>query len=265
MSEPTTQRTVVRKETTAVCISDLLGVMGFLRRIMRSPVLPVSADNPKNHSDHKPEKYAGNEVSQKERSRDDNQQPARPRPNLPFAGQPCPKPFAVCSVRCHGSTQVIGFVKPQRPIAQSLLHRLNLLLVIIRSGLGISFRFLEARLQLIKILLLCGTLCCLMLGNLSANPVTAANQQQSKGGQASTSQITAGKITDKDAAKISSDAAPSRDGLERLKAWLCENVSVQWFRVQLTIWLLSGFSLGYTICKWRMEKIIARMTPNGKR
>jgi hypothetical protein len=109
-----------------------------------------------------------------------------------------------------------------------------------------------------------GTLCCLMLGNLAADPMPTTNQQQSEYRQSSASQIAAGKITDKDAAKISCDTTPSRDGFERLKAWFGENVRVQWFRVQLTIWLLSGFTLGYQTCKWRMEKIIKRMTPNEK-
>src|ERR1035437_10560874 len=68
----------------------LLGVL-LLCRIMRSPVLSVSANNPKNQSDHEPEKYAGNDPAQKEWKRDDEQQPARPHAHLTVTGKPGPR------------------------------------------------------------------------------------------------------------------------------------------------------------------------------
>ncbi len=71
----------------------------------------------------------------------------------------------------------------------------------------------------LKLLLVCGSLGCLMLGNLGADPMPRASQQQSKSGQAKSSQTASGGITQNDAAKSGGSAAPCRNALESLKAF----------------------------------------------
>ena len=95
-----------------------------------------------------------------------------------------------------------------------------------------------------------------MLGNLGANPVSTTSQQQTESGQTGGSQTATSGVTQNNTAKSSSHASPRRDAFKSLKA-LFGNV-----RVQITIWVLSGFSIGWHICEWRMKRLMRSMTPN---
>ena len=166
-------------------------------------------------------------------------------------------------VRCHGLSPIVlvFYVVVHLMFSNHAFKRVRAvkdsrLVEEIRHGLHLFLRCFKARLQLIKPLLVGCALCGLMLCDCVANPMAATSNQQTEQRQPAAPQTTTTGQAEDDAAKSDSNAAPRRDALESLKVWFCHR------RVQLAIMALSGFGIGYTIGKWRMEKIMARMTPN---
>jgi hypothetical protein len=70
-----------------------------------------------------------------------------------------------------------------------------------------------------NLFLICGVLYLLSLGECMGGPMSAANNQQSKQRQTESSQTSASGVTQNNATKIGSSAAPSRNVFERLKAF----------------------------------------------
>ena len=100
--------------------------------------------------------------------------------------------------------------------------------------------------------LLCGLLCCLMPRNSAAEQVSTTSQHHAAIGQASRSNAAALIKSERDAGGRNDDASPRRDGLNKLEVMLTH------WRMQLITMLISGLSVGYTVGKWRAEKLMQR-------
>jgi hypothetical protein len=173
-----------------------------------------------------------------------------------------PEPFVEQSVSfivwLGFSVQISRLIMSHREVAQSALHGLDLLLEVVGSGLRLCFGLLKPRLQLLKPLLVCLSFFGLMPCDCDANPMTAASNQHAEQRQSSAPQTSAAGNSENDAANSDGNSTPSSDALESLKMFFGH------IRVQLSIMALSGFSIGYTVGKWRTEKLMRSMPPNDR-
>jgi hypothetical protein len=124
------------------------------------------------------------------------------------------------------------------------------------------FNLLRFPRQILKPIIICELLCGLMLCNLVADPMPTTSQQQTKNGQSKSGQTASGGVAQDNAASSGGISTKSRNASESLKALFAHKAPI---RLTIVIMALSGFSLGYQTCKWRMEKRIRSMPPNGTR
>ena len=100
-------------------------------------------------------------------------------------------------------------------------------------------------LHLGKPFLVSGALSGLVAVESGTDPVAGTGKQQPEKGQTPAPPTATSSNTQNDAAKGNDNTGQRRDALECLKAFFGH------IRVQFVIMVLSGFSIGYTVGKWR--------------
>jgi hypothetical protein len=94
----------------------------------------------------------------------------------------------------------------------------------------------------------CFLFCGLVLCDSVGNQVARASNQQSEHRQAGSRQAASGSVTQNNTAKSGGSASPGGDALESLKAFFGS------FRVQLTMLVLSGFSIRLASVRMAYDK-----------